>query len=87
MSMVHINESLQADGLLVITVEGILNEQNLSILKELCLNNLEGHRNVLLNLKGLLHASREVVLFLKEIQDKVIIEDAPIYMGLHRGII
>lgn len=80
--MIHIKETFPNDQLVMILVDGTLDRESMSILKDVCQYHLETNRKVMLNLKGLIHISREGRDFLQEIQNTVQFIEPPYFLRL-----
>ena len=69
--VIYIKETFHNNNLVVILVDGILDEESIQILKEVCYRHFQGGNKIELNLEGLIHISREGKDFLRDIWDKV----------------
>lgn len=82
MSTIHVREVFEDDVSVVIRIDGILDAESIPIVEEVCHRHLGLGRRVLLGVEGLLHISRDGREFLRQIQDQVIIENAPQFVRL-----
>jgi|YNPNPStandDraft_1061719.scaffolds.fasta_scaffold06495_5 hypothetical protein len=82
MSTIHIRETFEDDVSVVVRIDGILDADSIPIVEEVCHRHLGRGRRVLLEVEGLLHISREGREFLRQIQDEVVIENAPQFVRL-----
>lgn len=69
MPMIYVKEIFLDEQLVVICVDGILDCESVPILKDVFERNRKRKKRVLLNLKGLVHLTREGKKFLQEMQD------------------
>ncbi len=69
--MIYIKEIFPHKDSVVIQVDGILDDESIEILKEVCQRHLESKKKIELNLQGLMYIFREGRDFLREIQDKI----------------
>lgn len=67
---------------MVIRIDGVLDTESIPIVQEVCQRHLGVGRRVLLEVDGLLHISRDGREFLRQIQDQVLIENAPQFVRL-----
>lgn len=82
MSTIHVREAFEGDDSVVIRIDGILDAESIPVVEEVCHRHLGRGRRVLLEVEGLLHISRDGREFLRQIQDQVIIENAPQFVRL-----
>jgi len=75
--MIYIKETFPNDNIAVIQVDGILDEDSLLILEEVCHRHLGKKKRVELDLHGLIHVSREGRNFLQEVENEGIIVNLP----------
>jgi anti-anti-sigma regulatory factor len=80
--MIYIKEKYLDDRSVAIHLEGILDDESIPTLKEICETHLLEKRKILLNLKDVLHINREGQEFLREIQKKVRILELPKFIGM-----
>jgi len=84
--MIYIKELLRDDQILVIKVDGVLDDESLPVLRKVCEKKLDFRRGLELDLVGLLFINREARLFLERLQK----EGAHIYypkgMGLEKRV-
>jgi hypothetical protein len=83
--MIHIRETLPDGHFVTIWVDGILDDESIPILKNVCDRHLQRQRKILLQLGGLLHISRGGMAFLQEIQKKIILIDPPQFLKLTKN--
>jgi len=70
--MIYIKEIPEGENSVIIKIDGSLEPESVSILKEVCQRHLGTKAKVTLNLEELLHISREGMNYLEEIKRKVI---------------
>jgi len=80
--MIYIKEICSNDHLVTIQVDGILDSNSLSILKSACERHSNGKQEIELDLRKLLHVSREGRDFLKKIQQEGVRIEYPQVIGL-----
>lgn len=80
--MVFIKEFLQSEKEVLIQVDGILDSDSIPILKTVCDLHLTGEKQINLDLRGLIHVSREGAVFLNSIPDKIQIVAIPKFAKL-----
>ncbi len=80
--MIYIKEKIVNHNLVEILLDGVLDPDSITVLKNVCERHLENNKRVLLNLEGLLHISRPGMDFLREIQNKVTIGEHPQLLSL-----
>jgi hypothetical protein len=79
--MLRISEKVGEDSVHV-RVEGVLDNESVSLLSDVCSRHLETSERIILNLGGLLDISREGVEFLRKSDPRVLIVDAPEFVML-----
>lgn len=80
--MIYIKELVDQSDSVTIRVDGILNRQSIPILKNVCQDHLNTGKEVILQLDGLMHISREGRDFLQDIKNKVIMLELPEFLRL-----
>lgn len=83
MPMIYIKEICPNDRLVTIQVDGILDSNSISILKSACERHSNGEEEIELDLRKLLHISREGRDFLKKIQEEGVRIEYPQVIGLN----
>ena len=71
--MIYIKEIRGGKNSVTIQIDGSLEPESLTILKEICQRHLVTNERVTLNLEKLLHICREGMNYLDEIKERVII--------------
>lgn len=79
---IHIQETFNDEKSVSISVDGNLDMDSVPLLKDVCQKHLIEGLEVILNLSGLRHISREGRSYLGSIRDKVRIENPPSFMQL-----
>ena len=82
MSMIYIKEINSNDRLITIQVDGTLDSNSISILKSAYERHSKGKQKIELDLRELLHVSREGRDFLKKIQQEGVRIEYPQLVGL-----
>jgi hypothetical protein len=80
--MIHINERHSNGHTVLLGVDGVLDQMSVPVLEEVCCRHLKREKEIVLNLEGLLHITREGRRFLQEIEDRVGIVNAPEFVKL-----
>jgi len=80
--MIHINEKHSGWHTVLLGVDGVLDQQSVPVLEEVCHRHLRGEKEIVLDLGGLLHITREGRKFLQEIEDRVGVVNAPEFVKL-----
>ena len=83
MSMIYIREIHSNERFITIQVDGILDSNSISALDAACERHLREKRMIELDLRELLHISREGRTFLKKIQQEGVRNEYPQSIGLH----
>jgi hypothetical protein len=78
--MLRIDENILEQDVVAIKVDGVLDQDAILILKNVCDRYLKEKKNVFLNLEGLVHISREGRNFIRDLQPNVNIENIPKFM-------
>jgi hypothetical protein len=81
MSMIYIKEIYSNDRLVVIQVDGILDSNSISVLASACERHLRENKIIELDLRELLHISREGRDFLKKVQQEGVRVEYPELIG------
>ena len=76
---------MHEEGHVELAVDGSLDETTLPVLKGVLGDHMQAGRTVSLNLKGVVHITREVRVFLHEIRDHVLIVHLPLFIQLPGG--
>ena len=71
--MIYIKESFEDDHSVRIRVDGVLDEESLRLLEDVCKQHLKASRKIRLDANEVLYSTRGGRDFLKEIQNKDII--------------
>ena len=82
MSLIYIKEIYSNDRLITIQVDGILDSNSISALDSACERHLRENKMIELDLRELLHISREGRSFLKKIQQEGVHIEYPQSIGL-----
>ena len=80
MSLIRIEEFVRADGSVEIKVDGVLNRNSLNLFDKVCRLYLNKECNIVLNLDGMIHITREGRNYLKEIKNSVSFTDIPCFL-------
>ncbi len=80
--MIYIKEADQKKNVTTIEVDGILDNESIPILKGVCEHHLAYGKSVALNLKGIIHITREGRIFLQTIKDDVFIIHLPDFVNI-----
>ena len=83
--MIHINETVNYPNTVEIDVGGVVDQESISILNEVCERHLRSGRRVLINLESVVHITRDGRRFLNEIRRQVSIAGLPEFMKLEQG--
>jgi len=78
--MVRIRESFPDNESVAIMVDGVLDQEALPILDELCARHLKSDKKVSLHLSGLQRISREGMEYLRVIEERVVLVNPPEFM-------
>ena len=73
--MIYIKQHLSHNGSVTIYIDGILDEESFSILKDVIKRHFLEEKMIFLDLGGLLHITREGRALLKEFEDRVVFVD------------
>lgn len=80
--MIYIKETFVDDRTILMTVDGVLDEDAADVLSHTCQNRLHTEYRIVLNLEGLVHITREGRSFLRRVQDSIRIENLPDFVKL-----
>ena len=80
MSVIRIEEIVRADGSVEIKVDGVLNRKSLNLLDKVCHLYLSKERNIVLNLDGMIHITREGRNYLMGIKNFVSFTESPCFL-------
>jgi hypothetical protein len=80
MSVIRIEEIARADGSVEIKVDGVLNRKSLILLDQVCRLYLNNERNIVLNLNGIRHITREGRNYLMRIQNVISFKESPCFL-------
>lgn len=80
MSVIRIEEIAKADGSVEIKVDGVLNRKSLILLDQVCRLYLNNERNIVLNLNGTRHITREGRNYLMRIQNVISFKESPCFL-------
>lgn len=78
--MIRIEEIVRADGSVEIKVDGVLNRKSLNLLDNVCRLYLSKKRNIVLNLNGMIHITREGRNYLRGIKNVVSFTESPSFL-------
>lgn len=84
--MIHIKEKILDRGTIAVEVDGILDQGAVPLLQNVCDRYLREEREVLLDLEGVVHITREGRGFLHEIHNRVTITHLPEFVKLEPSI-
>jgi len=74
--MIYVKEEFMGNDSVAIHADGTLDSESVLVLRKTCEHHLKEGKVVILNLKGLLHITREGRKFLQEVKDKVFLENS-----------
>jgi hypothetical protein len=80
--MIYIKEANRQKNITTIEVDGILDNESIPILKKVCEHHLASGKKVALNLKGIIHITREGRRYLQKIQGEVFIAHLPDFVKI-----
>ncbi len=80
--MIYIKETFVDDRTILMTVDGVLDQDAAEVLGHTCQNRLHTEYRIVLNLEGLVHITREGRSFLDRVQDRIRIENLPDFVKL-----
>jgi hypothetical protein len=80
--MIYIRETNPQKNVTTIDVDGILDDESIPILKRVCEHHLAGGKSVALNLRGIIHITREGRKYLQKIQNQISITSLPDFVNL-----
>lgn len=80
MSVIRIEEIIRTDGSVEIKVDGVLNRKSLNLLDRVCRLYLSKERNIVLNLEGMIHITREGRNYLMGIKNFVSFTENPCFL-------
>jgi len=80
--MIHIDEIHSSRDTVFLGVDGVLDQWSVPVLGEVCRRHLRDEKEILFDLEGVLHITREGRKFLQEIEDRVGIVNAPEFVIL-----
>ncbi len=80
--MIYIKEGDSQKNITTIEVDGILDDESIPILEKVCKHHQAYGKSVALNMRGIIHVSREGRRYLQEIQDEVIITHLPDFIKM-----
>jgi ABC-type transporter Mla MlaB component len=80
--MIRIRENRQDALSVELLLDGVLDDETLPILKDVCSRHLGIKERVVLNLEGLLHIDRAARSYLTHLTDRVAIVNPPDFMEL-----
>ena len=80
--MIYIKEADLQQNITTIEVDGILDGASIPILKRVCDHHLASGKRVALNLRGMIHITREGRSYLHAIQDEVSIDHLPDFVKI-----
>jgi hypothetical protein len=81
--MIYIKETDLQTNTTTIEVDGILDDESIPILEKVCKHHQAHGKNVALNLRGIIHITREGRKYLQEIQDEVFISYLPDFIKIN----
>ena len=80
--MIHINEKDSGSDSVLLGVDGVLDQRSVPVLEEVCHRHLKEEKEIVLDLEGLLHITREGRKFLREMEDRVGIVNLPEFVKI-----
>ena len=80
--MIYIKEANLQKNILTIEVDGMLDDESIPILKKVCDHHLASGKRVALDLRGIIHITREGRSYLKKIQSEVSIDHLPDFVKI-----
>jgi len=80
--MIHISESSSDRHIVLLGVDGVLDQGSVPVLEETCRQHLKEGKEILLDLAGLLYITREGRKFLREIDGRIGVVNAPEFVKL-----
>ena len=80
MSLIRIEEFARADGSVEIKVDGVLNSKSLRLLDKVYRLYLDKETDIVLNLDGMIHITREGRNYLMEIKNNVSFTEYPCFL-------
>jgi hypothetical protein len=80
--MIYIKEADLHKNITTIEVDGILDDASIPVLKKVCDHHLACGKSVALNLKGIIHITREGRIYLQAIKDDVFIAHLPDFVSI-----
>lgn len=80
--MIYIREHFVDDRTIVMKVDGVLDQDASDVLSETCRNRLRTRYNIILNLEGLVHITREGRNFLDQVADVISVKNIPDFVKL-----
>jgi len=80
--MIYIKEADLQKNIMTIEVDGILDDESIPLLKRVCEHHLAYGKSVALNLKGIIHITREGRMYLQTIKDEVFIAHLPDFVNI-----
>ena len=80
--MVFIKELFPSESAVIIKVDGMLDQESIPLLKNVCDYHVDWGKKIMLNLEGLINISREGREFLNEGRDKYTFLNLPPFIKL-----
>ena len=80
MSVIRIDEIVRVDGSVEIKVDGVLNRKSIDLLDKVCRLYLNKERNIVLDLNGTRHITREGRNYLMGIQNVISFKERPCFL-------
>jgi hypothetical protein len=78
--MIHVKEKSMGKDSIALEVSGVLDEQAVPVLEDLCRERLGQGKGILVDLKAVVHITREGREFIRGIQRKVTLSHLPEFM-------
>jgi len=85
--MIHVKENIVDKLAVEIRLDGILDDDAVPLVADVCRNHLDSKEKVVLNLEGLLHISRAGRTFLSEMRGRISIINPPEFVELGQPLV
>lgn len=80
--MIHIEQTSLSEHHVMISVGGVLDQDGIGVLKDVCNSNLSSGKRVTIDFHSILHITREGRSFVKNIRTKVSVQRLPEFMTI-----
>ncbi len=80
--MIHIEQTSLSERSVMIKVGGVLDQDAIEVLKDVCNSNLARGKSVTIDFHWVLHITREGRSFVKDIKTKVAVQRLPAFMTI-----